>query len=334
MRILGKYFGIIWLLVSALVYASVLISPLHFQYASIVSFAIPIMMLLSILLFLLTTFLRKRFWYYYLFAALLAWPYYSLIYEFKDEPMMGESDFSVLNFNVKWFIGARENNYEDVIDWVIAQDADFLCFQEYYPQRGISKRIMEKGKYYDATDKERFNVALFSKYPIVSKGLLFGQDKLNNALYADVKIKDDTIRIYSVHLESMGINPEKLQDSEGIRSEYDNVKFRILRGSRARAEQVKVIMEHVEDSPYPVLIAGDFNDVPFSYNYFKLKEGLNNAFEEGGRGFGITYNGKIPFLRIDNQFFGEGIEILQFQTLSDVYYSDHFPLMGDYRITD
>lgn len=335
MRILGKYFGLIWLMIASLIYASIFISPLTFEYVSILTFAIPIAIVVSAALFVLAIVFRSKFWYFYLFAALLGWPYYSLSYESGNELNdTVDPDFSVLNYNVKWFGEARENNYEEVINWLIDQDVDLLCLQEYYPDRKISERIKARGGYFDATDKKRFNVALFSKYPILDRGLLFAEEEFNNVLFADIKIKSDTVRFYSLHLESMGINPEKLQDSEGIRAEYDDVKFRLLKGSQARARQINALMDHVEKSPYPVILAGDFNDVPYSYNYFKVKRQLKNSFEEGGQGFGITYNGKIPFLRIDNQFFGDGLELLHFHTENNVFYSDHFPIIGKYRVID
>jgi len=335
MRILGKYFGVFWLTLSAIVFASVLIPPTLFQYASIMSFAIPVIIGLSMIMLLLTIFFKSRHWYFYLIVLLIAWPFYSLTVQFNKGSNAKESgNFSLLSYNVKWFTEAKENNYEDIINWIIDQKADFMCFQEYYPERKISERIIDRGGYYDATDKKRYNVAIFSKYPIIDKGLLLGDDKLNNILYADVKYQSDTIRLYSIHLESMGINPDKLQDRQGIRNEYDDVKFRLLSGSRTRSEQVDLLLQHVQSSPYPVVLAGDFNDIPFSHNYFTLKKSLKNAFEEKGRGFGVTYNGKIPFLRIDNQFFGDGLEILQFHTINNVYYSDHYPLLGNYRMTD
>lgn len=333
MRIFGKYVGLIWLICSALVFASVLISPLIFEYASIVSYAIPIVMVATLIMFMLSILFRSRYWFFYFFTLLLSWPFYQLTFAFARAPESAISkDFSVLNYNVKWFTGDRVNNYENVINWIVAQEADILCFQEYYPLRQISSRLKKRGNYYDATDEKRFNVALFSKFPVIQSELLFSRQKFNNVLYADIKIRQDTIRFYSVHLESMGINPDKLQDTEGIREEYDDVKLRILNGSLERAIQINTLLEHVNNSPYPVLLAGDFNDIPYSYNYFKLKSVLKNAFEQKGRGFGSTYNGKLPFLRIDNQFFGSELDLLHFQTLNKVNYSDHYPILGAYKI--
>lgn len=99
-----------------------------------------------------------------------------------------------------------------------------------------------------------------------------------------------------------------------------------------RASQVKILSEHIKNSPYPVILAGDFNDVPYSYTYFTLKSILLNAFEEAGRGFGFTYNKVLFFLRIDNIFYDEAFEIRQFKTHREVDYSDHYPISAVFKL--
>src|SRR5690606_3320508 len=101
---------------------------------------------------------------------------------------------------------------------------------------------------------------------------------------------------------------------------------KLKNGIQMRASQVKILSEHIQNSPYPVILAGDFNDVPYSYTYFTLRSILRNAFEEAGRGFGFTYNQVLFFLRIDNIFFGEGLEAKVFKTHREVDYSDHYPI--------
>ena len=38
-------------------------------------------------------------------------------------------------------------------------------------------------------------------------------------------------------------------------------------------------------SPYPIIVCGDFNDVPVSYAYETIGAGLQNAFVEKGSEF-------------------------------------------------
>ncbi|MCB0778469.1 MAG: endonuclease/exonuclease/phosphatase family protein, partial [Flavobacteriales bacterium] len=82
------------------------------------------------------------------------------------------------------------------------------------------------------------------------------------------------------------------------------------------------IVDHMQDSPHPVLYCGDMNDVPMSYGYARLRELLDDAFVESGRGTGGTYIGDLPSLRIDHILFGEGLEAWDFNTLGDEL-SDH-----------
>ena len=89
----------------------------------------------------------------------------------------------------------------------------------------------------------------------------------------------------------------------------------------------------IDESPYPVILAGDLNELPYGYAYGRLRAKLKNSFEEKGFGFGFTYHKILSFLRIDNQFFDDRkIEILNFRTLSNVPFSDHYPVKAWYII--
>lgn len=333
MRKFKKYFLLIWVVFTLLVYASVFISPLMFPYSPIISLGIPLLIFLNSVAFVGSIILASKKWWLYLGLLLVAIPFVNVMIQFNQQKSSHE-DLKILSYNVKWFFDARQNNYQDAIDWLVSQQADIVCLQEFYPLKNISKRIIDNGAYYNATFKKRYNVAIYSKYPIVDKGLLFPDSEFNNVLYADVQKGDEIFRIYSVHLQSMGIKPEKIQDREGIQTEYEDVKIRLIQGAKERAEQIRILLDHADKSPYPVIIAGDFNDTPYSFNYFKINQLYDNAFEEKGKGFGTTYNGAIPFLRIDHQFFSNGFEATGFETLNKVNYSDHFPIIGYYRFKD
>ena len=95
---------------------------------------------------------------------------------------------------------------------------------------------------------------------------------------------------------------------------------------------MKLLIDHIELSPYKVLLCGDLNDLPYGNTYMRLSKLLVNAFEMKGRGFGFTYNGKIPFLRIDNQFVDKSIAVNQFAVFRNVKYSDHFPIWANYTL--
>lgn len=333
MKSLLKLPVLIWIFISLLIYSSVLMSPLVFKYSGLISFAIPIVIVLNLIFLLVSIVFKSKFGWVALLLIACGWPFISVGLAINGNDNLEEDGIKVMNYNVKWFTGAKENNYEDVIDWIGSVDADIICFQEFYPNKDIAKRIKERGDYYLSMTENRSNVAIFSKYPVLNDGLLLGNTSLNNIRFADLLIEKDTIRIYAVHLESMGIDPEKIQDREGIQNEYDNVKSKFLNASVSRTEQINTLIQHVEQTEYPFIIAGDFNDVPFSYNYFEFRKRFLNAFEEEGNGLGVTFNQSIPYLRIDNQFFSKKFNVQAFKTVDNIYFSDHFPQIGIYKLT-
>jgi endonuclease/exonuclease/phosphatase (EEP) superfamily protein YafD len=88
----------------------------------------------------------------------------------------------------------------------------------------------------------------------------------------------------------------------------------------------------IDESPYPVLICADFNDVPGSYTYTKVKKNLKDAFAEKGFGLGRTYNLIFPTLRIDYIFYDpEILELSGYQSIRTTELSDHNPIIANFK---
>lgn len=243
-------------------------------------------------------------------------------------------DFSVLSYNVKWFVEARKDGgREEAIDWVADYDTEIKCFQEFDSRRAVLEEMQQDG-FFAALGGRSNTLAIFSKYPIINQGILFSQENINNAMFADLVLPGDTLRIYNVHLESMGIAINEMSTTDDLRNEYAKFKSKFLNGSVQRAEQIEQLILHSESSPYRTIIVGDFNDIPYSYNHFQIRKHYANAFESVGRGFGFTFNGNVPFLRIDHQFYDKRLKVHEFKTYNDILYSDHFPIKAKYSILD
>jgi len=119
-----------------------------------------------------------------------------------------------------------------------------------------------------------------------------------------------------------------LKDDERL-EEIKDISFRLRDAFIKRASQAKIISKHIQNSPYPVIVCGDFNDVPVSYTYRKMKKSLNDSYIEAGKGIGTTYKGKFPAFRIDFIFHSKDLNCLKFN-IHDVYLSDHFPVTGEF----
>lgn len=261
----------------------------------------------------------------------------------------GAHDFSVLTYNSRVFnvYDHLNEDYErskQMINWIKHEESDIKCFQEFYNKSAskvfnTSKQLQQNGKYYSFVEPklsskgQEFGVAIFSKFPIVNKGRIeFKTKSRNDAIYADVLLKKDTIRIINVHLQSMSIAENVFEEKWDLKTNLRTLGRKLKNGFIARAQQLAAIEKYITNCPHRVVLCGDLNDPPYSYTYFKLQSMLQSAFEHAANGFGFSYNGKLFFLRIDNQFYGNGLKPTNHFTLRDIDYSDHFPVKAFYAI--
>ena len=92
-----------------------------------------------------------------------------------------------------------------------------------------------------------------------------------------------------------------------------------------RPRQVEQVLKDIENCRENVIVAGDFNDTPMSYTYFRLCRGRKDSFEEAGSGIGATYSRLRPFLRIDYVLFPDIYNAVSHK-VEHKKYSDHYPV--------
>ena len=259
-------------------------------------------------------------------------------------------------FNV--YAQLRDPDYissKDLIKWLATSPADVLCLQEFYhePQgsaehgdvfraaRAIGPaagRQVFVSKSLTNRIGAEFGLAIFSRFPIVRRGTItFGKLTQNHAMWADLVLPSaDTVRVFNLHLQSMSLAEDDIvaaaSTETGLRQQAPGLLRRFRNGAVARARQTDTLVARVARSPYPVLLAGDLNDLPYSYAYDQLADHLHNAWASTCTGLGATYHGKLPGLRIDQQFASPKWEILGCRVHREIPWSDHFPVEGLYRL--
>ncbi|HEY1872287.1 MAG TPA: endonuclease/exonuclease/phosphatase family protein, partial [Chitinophagaceae bacterium] len=100
-----------------------------------------------------------------------------------------------------------------------------------------------------------------------------------------------------------------------------------------RSLQANTAKEQIKQSRHPVIVCGDFNDIPNSYTYFTVRGKLRDAFLIKGSGIGRTFNSISPTLRIDYVLPSKEFEVLQFKRVVRNL-SDHYMLVADLKLTD
>ena len=272
----------------------------------------------------------------------------------------GTNTVSLLSANVRIFNVYAElrepgdASSKNFIRWLANSPADVLCLQEYYNEPGGSS---EGGKVFRSeaalgrgsgrhsfvstslTNRigAEFGLAIFSRYPIVRRGIIpFGKLTQNHAMWADLARATDTIRVFNVHFQSMSMAESDIATATasraGLRQKAPNLLRRFRNGAVARGSQVDTVLARVLRSPYPVLLAGDFNDLPYSYTYDQLADHLQNAWATAGLGIGATYHGRLPFLRIDQQFASPQWQVLGCRVHQEIKWSDHYPIEALYQL--
>lgn len=330
---------------------SVEISPEKFWIAGFVSWLTPSLILLNFCFLMFWLLFKPLRMFLSGTVLVLGFKFVQSTFSFSFDKKAENNDFQVLSYNVHVFniySGAQKNNYSssvEMLDWICKQDADIMCFQEFYHEKKSKEfntlaKLSGNGKYYSYFEPffsnafdGKFGMAIFSKYPILAKGMIDLGKTNNQVIYVDILKGKQKLRVYNFHLHSMSLDEDELMKTlkgEGSEMQKLNIINRIKKGFIEKAKQVKKLDEHIAKSPYPVMVCGDLNDTPYSYCYEVLDDRLENSFEEAGNGFGFTFNGKVPFLRIDHQFYSKPLVVKKFSTLDQVKYSDHFPLLAYY----
>ncbi len=304
------------------------------------------------LFFVLYWAFRKSSWFLMSLLTLLlclpeqkAWLPVKLV----KEQAGGGRAIKVLTYNTMQFSGYHTHNKQDpnpVIRYLQESEADILCLQE--AGYSFDKKFLEKNtiiaalKNYpyhsfeiiQSTKYKTANLWVFSKYPILKSGKLSYKSQSNASHYCDIKIGQDTLRFINNHLESNKLTKEdkalykiivENPDRENISQVAEKLGRKLGQAARLRAPQAEAVAGFIRETPYKLVVCGDFNDIPASYTYRCIKKGLRDAWSQNGRGLGITFHEKFYLFRID--YILHSPELHSYGTKVDhVHYSDHYPV--------
>lgn len=265
-----------------------------------------------------------------------------------------------MSFNVRVFdLYNWKHNKETrtkILDFIKEENPDIINFQEFFTDEGKTfmhqdtlKKILNlpyANIVYTANmhKNQHWGIATYSRFPILGGNKVSFDKKSNNlCIYSDIKTDEKIIRVYNMHLQSLHFHKQEYKVLDEIKSNEDievdaeeinaskMILTRLKRAFVKRASQADSIAVSIEHSPHSVIVCGDFNDSPFSYAYHTISAKLKDAFVEAGNGFGPTYNGNLPPLRIDYIMYSGDLKAFNFQT-SKVDLSDHFPVSCYFRI--
>jgi len=338
-------------------YISAYISPINFAFFAFFGLVYPFLLFLNLLFFAYWCFRKKKYLFISLITISIGWNFLFSFFQInfnKKNFKVDEEKIKFLSYNVRifnlWNWSSEKNRALRTYNFIKKNNYNIVCLQEFYSNNNYGKNALDsilknsslKYVYVSYTKKDakiyHHGIATFSSYPIVNKGSVQTNKNDNFCIFTDLKINEDTIRVYNLHLASIHLGYNDYQAIDNINNDtiinvkaYTNILSKLKRSYIERAHQVNTISAHISKSKYRVILAGDFNDTPFSYAYNSINKNMQDAFIQSGIGIESTYIHKFSTFRIDYIFHSASINSYNFRRLK-VKLSDHYPIECFFQI--
>lgn len=328
-----------------------------YWFVALLALVFPVILLVLCVFIVLQLFLKSKWWIVSAIVLLAGYTQITSTFAFHfpsdfsmDKP---ERTLRVIQWNVSdWDYQPNEElSYrKDMFALIEEQNADILFIEEFH------EPLSKKRKYSNVEELAKLGfvhhylipsghhkssylqgIGIFSKYPLRDTHYYpFEADSTGeNLLQADIEVSGEKFRLFATHLQSVRFFAEDYQSISNIKkvkgadiAGSKQVAGKLKKGYELRFEQALLVHEKIKQSPYPAIVCGDFNDVPSSSTYFKIKGNLQDAFLKKGSFMGRTFRFISPTLRIDYILADRSFKVKQFKRLK-VPYSDHYGLVAD-----
>jgi endonuclease/exonuclease/phosphatase family metal-dependent hydrolase len=314
----------------------------------------PYILTANIIFMLFWLFRKWKYCLLSLIAILIGFNSLQRLYQFHSSSLPSDTTqlVKVLSYNVQILgLYSESANRDKIVQFLKKEHPDITCLQEYCQTNSPKNSFVTAHQIKDALDVKNYNIytplsrnnylfgmAIFTKFPIINQGTIsFTDAKTNHAMFVDIKINSDTVRVYNVHFQSIHFGAEDYlfaqqaaSNTDMSNEEWKEHSIRILKkiktGFSKRSVQVDTIVNHIKLSPYKVIVCGDFNDTPWSYSYKQIRNLLDDSFTKSGKGFGYSMViNKLLSFRIDYIFHDKSFQSYGFTT-EKMKASDHYPV--------
>lgn len=274
----------------------------------------------------------------------------------SDVPPAGEDDLVMMTFSVPRYGESAEVLAQDVFDLLASERPHVVALQETSAWRRReapgTPRIADYVS--PALDSLGFVLAIparlaaaRTRLPLLSHSgagpvvieqqegsLAVGEPSAEDGRYVRTRVRwrgRDAV-VYNVHLRGYGTDkPWEEAEFPLLRPRTLLAYVRRYRNAyRRRAGEVRLLEGHLANEQLPVILAGDLNVTPNNWDYRVLARGRTDAFRTAGRGWGLTYRGNRPLVRIDYVLVDDAFEVVHAH-VPEVTFSDHRPVVAHLR---
>ncbi len=307
-------------------YLNSVVPPKVFPYFNFLSLSFPVLAIVHGLLCVYWIFsLKKRALFFVALSFLMIpllkpWINYSSSKQ-KDKTL------KTVTFNVR---NGYNDNKKDIREFLDKSDADFIFAQEAGGLTAENSELKFISKGFPVT-------MIYSRHKIIEKGAVLSKQGVGEAQYADVEIDGRRIRLVNMYLEPYFLSKSMVKPTQNYAVNEDKARDLVRRMAptfKTHQDQIKKVVDFIKTSPYPVILGGDFNAVPNSYEYFQIRNLLNDAFLQSGKGISTSFHDyKFP-IRIDYIFSSKEFEAVFYHVDRNTGFSDHFPVVAELKFVE
>lgn len=345
--------ALVGLVAMALSVLGAYVNPTSFIWTTLFGLAFWEILIYNVVILLLLLSLRSRKAWIAVLALIIAIPGFGKSYS-RGHQSTAANSIRIMSYNVHNFKHVdgetdSETCAQQIIEMVREQRPDILCCQEFaWYKRGVNRPkciemfAEETGFpyiYYNRKSNYGGNV-IFSKYPIakVDENSGFGQENTYGIMVSVDAGEKGLFHVANVHLLSYMITDSEIeslttpQERQELEALGKTLLHKLSFAFQKRSEELQKVLEGMPPVGGPIIVCGDFNEPPLSYNYRQMqKAGFVDTFTKVGHGIKPTYAGKLPLLRIDYVWANDGVTPLNFKR-HRWKASDHYPIILDFNI--
>ena len=275
---------------------------------------------------------------------------------FPSAPEKGEKTLKVLTYNVLcgYDLEYPKATTSRTFSYIIGSGADIVCLQEMYDlalpvqqKKATQAQLDSINRIYPhQVRNHNLELVLLSKYPIEYNS---GEDHKDMQYFTyqlyTLRVDGKPLTVVNVHLSSYVLTESERDVAQDIQQDPLGMLERsaqmraTLYGKLSRAFEVRAVAaEHlasiVKTVKGPLIVCGDFNDVPGSWAYRKIRSaGLDDAYTAAGTGTMVTFNDSHLLFHIDQMLYRKDMGLRPyFVTKGKLRSSDHYPVMVSFAI--
>ena len=332
-------------------YAGVL-SPVRFGVIALAGYAFPFFLLLTLGAIVVATLTCKRHLVVPVVSLLLAYHPVTLYVPWHAQQEEPEGALSVLSYNThSWGSGndidvSEEENKDGiaVVRYLADSDADIICLLESplscSATANIDSLLKPKYPHYQCiSDTSHAQLTVFSRFPIKKVEQIEHSASGNGSTAYWLDVKGKTVIVVNNHLQSTGLSIEQREEFSNMVHGKDkptkqaskNIVKQLLAASRQRAPQAEAVASFVRchrAGGTPIIVCGDFNDIPQSYTHHTIAASLTDCYQATATGMGYSFSRYGMRVRIDNMLCTDNVTPYNFYVDDTIRASDHYPIRG------